>query len=437
MRTRTTRGAHPNSHGTKQCYTPQSWQVWPETQGILQENKDSVNCNGPANAGPLERRRADRVACRVRICAGGERTLFRDEHRTSGAVVPLLVLNVLLWTIAEGAIGVRFGTRTPEALLAIMALLAFQRGGFSMVPSQGLGPGSSAAWWLHVSLVLVAAMSFDRLAARVWVGGDRSFSPRFLASSFFLQNSASLSLLYRVRPPLGGDEPLLWGTALFILGGLLLSSRIQWVRRTHAMVDARLLVRVRRAFHGRRHSRVPTTSAIVGSWGPVSPHPPRTGNVLVVVMDTMRQDGLGIYGNPLPTSPNIDQWASAGTVFDSAYASSPYTHSSHASLFTGKLPTQHGALPAQRAGIGESKDKTDFGLRDIPLADSEETLAEELRDRGYRTGAFAGNSAYLAPWTGLDQGFETFDAPLARRLFFVPWSMSPALRMPPRVASNR
>ena len=46
-------------------------------------------------------------------------------------------------------------------------------------------------------------------------------------------------------------------------------------------------------------------------------------NVLLVTVDTLRADALGVYGSPLPTSPAIDRFARQATVFERAYAAWP------------------------------------------------------------------------------------------------------------------
>ena len=45
-----------------------------------------------------------------------------------------------------------------------------------------------------------------------------------------------------------------------------------------------------------------------------------------------------------PTSPHLDALAAESTVFDRAYAPSPWTYSSTASLMTGLYPAAHGAI---------------------------------------------------------------------------------------------
>jgi len=113
--------------------------------------------------------------------------------------------------------------------------------------------------------------------------------------------------------------------------------------------------------------------------------------LLVITMDTTRADRIGTYGYRDARTPHLDRLAERGVVFERAVTSTPLTVPAHASLFTGWQPPYHGV-------------RTNEGvLLDPPNL----TLAEMLRDRGFRTGAFIG-AAVLRGWTGLDQGFDDY-----------------------------
>ena len=115
-------------------------------------------------------------------------------------------------------------------------------------------------------------------------------------------------------------------------------------------------------------------------------------SLLVVTLDTTRADRLGCYGNREIRTPHLDGLAKQGVLFSAATAVTPVTLPSHASLFTGLYPPNHGA----RAN----------GL--FRLHESHETLAERLRDHGFRTGAFV-SSFVLDAQFGLSQGFDRYD----------------------------
>jgi len=115
-------------------------------------------------------------------------------------------------------------------------------------------------------------------------------------------------------------------------------------------------------------------------------------NVVLVSIDTLRADALSAYGG-VPT-PTIDRLASEGVLFEAAFAPTPATAPSHATLFTGQDPLRHGLL---RNGD--------------PLPEAATTLAEAFRAAGYRTAAFV-SSYVLDPRFGWAQGFDHYDAEL-------------------------
>lgn len=115
-------------------------------------------------------------------------------------------------------------------------------------------------------------------------------------------------------------------------------------------------------------------------------------NLLVITLDTTRADFLGCYGKESARTPNLDRLAAEGFLFENAYSPVPITLPSHSTIFTGRYPMAHGVR--------------DNGLFQLP--DSETTLAERLRDRGYETGAVIG-AFPLTRKFNTDQGFEYFD----------------------------
>jgi hypothetical protein len=117
-------------------------------------------------------------------------------------------------------------------------------------------------------------------------------------------------------------------------------------------------------------------------------------DVLLVVVDTLRADGLSCYGNPRATSPNLDRLAAEGARFEEVLAQAPNTATSHATLFTGLAPAAHGVANL-------SLDNTSTA----GLPDAFETLAERFAEVGYRTVAITDGGPLGTSWN-LDQGFE-------------------------------
>ena len=121
-------------------------------------------------------------------------------------------------------------------------------------------------------------------------------------------------------------------------------------------------------------------------------------SVLLVVLDTVRADHLSAYGYPHRTSPTLEALAAESMVYTRAIAPGTWTPPSHASLFTGLMPSEHrvGHVgPAMGGGIHALRD-------DVPL------LAEALADTGYRTVAYVANYGFLDPVFGLARGFGDY-----------------------------
>ena len=66
---------------------------------------------------------------------------------------------------------------------------------------------------------------------------------------------------------------------------------------------------------------------------------PGAGNVLLIVMDTVRAESLGLYGHDRDTTPNLSRWAKKGARFDWAMSPAPWTFPSHCSFMTGQWPS--------------------------------------------------------------------------------------------------
>lgn len=129
-------------------------------------------------------------------------------------------------------------------------------------------------------------------------------------------------------------------------------------------------------------------------------------NLLLISADTLRADRLGCYGADRPTSPAIDRLARDGVLVERAYAASNWTLPSHYSLFTGLDPSAHGVNPDMGAVAGYFRPAELLPVRGTGV---EVTLAETLRERGYRTWAFT-ESGWVSPRFGFDQGFDAYRA---------------------------
>jgi choline-sulfatase len=131
---------------------------------------------------------------------------------------------------------------------------------------------------------------------------------------------------------------------------------------------------------------------------------PATDSAVLIVVDTLRADHLGIYGYRRPTSPRLDEWAQRGVVFEHAFSTSPWTLPAFGSLFTGRLPSRHLAGTFTRDDPETAPQKKNFRKLESSLP----TLAEEMKRHGLATGAVISN-AFLGPRFGVSRGFDTYD----------------------------
>ncbi len=133
--------------------------------------------------------------------------------------------------------------------------------------------------------------------------------------------------------------------------------------------------------------------AVARHWLPDAGTAP--GPIVLVSIDTLRADRLPAYGYRKVATPALDALAADGVLFEHAYAHSPQTLPSHVSIFSGRLPFEHGV-----------RDNIGFAVK----AD-ERLLSERLRERGYHTAGVV--SAYvLRKEVGLDRGFDLYDSEL-------------------------
>lgn len=119
-------------------------------------------------------------------------------------------------------------------------------------------------------------------------------------------------------------------------------------------------------------------------------------NLVLITIDSFRADRMGFLGARGNLTPNLNHLAEESIVFEHAYAQSPSTVISHATILTGTYP--------QKVGVSEIGGT---------LAATLPYLPELLKAQGYHTAAFV-SSIDLDPWNGLaqgfDRGFETYDA---------------------------
>ena len=127
----------------------------------------------------------------------------------------------------------------------------------------------------------------------------------------------------------------------------------------------------------------------VGRAEPVAPQAP---DIIFILIDTLRADRVGAFGNRRGLTPFLDSLAARGVVFQHTYAQSSWTSPSIASLLTSRFVSQHGVV-------------SPFSV----LQKTEDTFPEALRRSGYMTAGFVANDLMYAEF-GVAQGYDHYEA---------------------------
>ncbi|MFT5288725.1 MAG: arylsulfatase A-like enzyme [Planctomycetota bacterium] len=128
-------------------------------------------------------------------------------------------------------------------------------------------------------------------------------------------------------------------------------------------------------------------------------------NLLFVMVDTWRADHAGFLGYERDVTPKLDSLTEGAVVFERAVSQSSWTKPAVATLMTGQVPSQHGAVSNPIQGKA---------VRGVSLAKSRTTFLEVLRAMGWDTAAWSSNPN-VVPARGFAQGtgvfFDSFNDP--------------------------
>ncbi len=127
----------------------------------------------------------------------------------------------------------------------------------------------------------------------------------------------------------------------------------------------------------------------------LAPRQPKS-NILLITFDALGAEDMSLYGYKLPTTPNIDTFASRATVFTNFYSASTFTTPSVATMLTGVYPSESHVYQLQGRLRAEDADKS---------------LPRAMRVGGYATGAFMSNPFAYYLSKGLKNEFDFLPEP--------------------------
>jgi arylsulfatase A-like enzyme len=114
-------------------------------------------------------------------------------------------------------------------------------------------------------------------------------------------------------------------------------------------------------------------------------------NIILITMDAVRPDHLGIYGQRAISTPNLDEIGKEGVIFEDATGTSCLTPIAHGSILSGNNPSVH-------------KVRGPFDVMHGPM------ISEGLKEIGYSTAGFVG-VGFLGRACGFAEGFDHFSEP--------------------------
>jgi arylsulfatase A-like enzyme len=162
-----------------------------------------------------------------------------------------------------------------------------------------------------------------------------------------------------------------------------------------------------------------------GVRGEIKPRTEQMPNVLLVIVDALRADVIGAYGNDRVKTPVMDSLAKNGVIFENAQVQAPYTWTSFGSILTGKYPRRHGLMKMKPGVVMAPNVTLAWHLKNALIEGGVESEPEtRLGPDDYATGTFM--TGTLSQGSGLMRGFDVyFEALVGHELVDneQPWSV--------------
>lgn len=324
----------------------------------------------------------------------------------AGAAAAFAALLEVAFALASGdRLGVGYVLAVQGAFVALSLALGAALGALRLPPSLIL------AVWAGASAALVGGAPSGIAATlavllALWIGRTPKTSPirlgLVLGGLTSLTHLAVPRVLVRMAPSLAGDElATALGVALGLGAGLAaallvlqrLGSRLAPASATALVCAALFLVSLKPLLTQYRYLGDDLLDP--ASEGPLPEPPPPLA--LVLILDTVRADHLSVYGYGRETTPALARHLARrpdAVRYELGFSNGTWTVPSHATLFSGLLPSQHGA---------------DFGREfagGFVLA-TQRTLAEALRAQGWSTACVYANF-WLSRVQGMELGFDYY-----------------------------
>ena len=258
--------------------------------------------------------------------------------------------------------------------------------GFFQLSSKALATFSGSALGFALVVSLNVGFLIYSFAGRLGGVAERVFRPIALLTPLALAQFAVLLWLVTYRNESTGVSTHIAFGFLFVTT-VVLVIKVAKKRWASALLGGLLAANLTLGLAGTLVSRETFAVPSKTDNERASPVP----RVVLVTIDTLRQDYLSAYNPVAVPTPNMDALARDGVLFESAFSTSPWTKPAMASILTG--------LPVEVHGV---TDPTSSLAQELP------TLAEHMLKAGYRTAAIVRNP-FLGPKASFSQGFMEYE----------------------------